>query len=111
MDSRVYRTRGNSRLRYHGASKRSGPKRTYRGGDRTETAGTCAAMCGGAVGGESVSAKAELATAQPATKAIRLTFIVFTPIELLKVRRCGTPRYDSLRRLKRHPDENSLTLP
>jgi len=70
-----------------------------------------AAMCGGAVGGESVSAKAELATAQPATKAIRLTFIVFTPIELLKVRRCGTPRYDSLRRLKRHPDENSLTLP
>ena len=41
-------------------------------------------MCGGAVGGESASAKAELATAQPATKAIRLTFIVFTPIELLK---------------------------
>ena len=41
-------------------------------------------MCGGAVGGESVSAKAELATAQPATKAIRLTFIVFTPIELLE---------------------------
>jgi hypothetical protein len=39
--------------------------------------------CGGADGGESVSAKAELATAQPATKAIRLTFIVFTPIKLL----------------------------
>ncbi len=36
--------------------------------------------CGGAAGGESVSAKAELATAQPAIKAIRLTFIVFTPI-------------------------------
>ena len=42
MDSRVYRTRGNSRLRYHGASKRSGPKRTYRGGVRTETAGSWA---------------------------------------------------------------------
>jgi hypothetical protein len=31
---------------------------------------------GGVVGIESVSAKAELATAQPATKAIRLTFIM-----------------------------------
>jgi hypothetical protein len=39
--------------------------------------------CGGADGGESVRAKAELATAQPATKAIRLTFIVFTPVIVL----------------------------
>src|SRR5450631_1898046 len=31
--------------------------------------------CGGSVGGKSKAAKAELATAQPATKAIRLTFI------------------------------------
>ncbi len=38
------------------------------------------ATCGGADGGESVSAKAELATAQPATKAIRLSFMMFTPI-------------------------------
>jgi len=29
-------------------------------------------MCGGLAGGESVNANAELATAQPATKAIRL---------------------------------------
>jgi hypothetical protein len=41
------------------------------------------AACGGADGGESVRAKAELATAQPATKAIRLTFIVFTPVIVL----------------------------
>src|SRR3984957_17657259 len=27
------------------------------------------------------------------------------------MRRCGTPRYDSLRKLKRHQDENSLTFP
>jgi hypothetical protein len=38
---------------------------------------------GGLVGGESVNARAEPATAQPATKAIRLTFIMFTPSELL----------------------------
>jgi hypothetical protein len=38
---------------------------------------------GGVVGIESVSAKAELATAQPATKAIRLTFMVITPNILL----------------------------
>ena len=38
---------------------------------------------GGLVGIESVKAKAELATAQPATKAIRLTFIVITPNILL----------------------------
>jgi hypothetical protein len=41
------------------------------------------AMRGGVKGGESVNAKAELAIAQPATKAIRLTFIMFTPSELL----------------------------
>jgi hypothetical protein len=34
------------------------------------------ARCGGTVGGMSNVAKAELATAQPATKAIRLTFIM-----------------------------------
>jgi hypothetical protein len=39
--------------------------------------------CGGVDGGESVNAKAELATAQPAIKATRLTFITFTPIDLL----------------------------
>jgi hypothetical protein len=41
------------------------------------------AACGGLVGGESMTAKAELATAQPATKAIRLIFIVITPGGLL----------------------------
>jgi hypothetical protein len=35
------------------------------------------AAWGGLVGGESVNAKAELATAQPATKATRLSFIMF----------------------------------
>ncbi len=39
--------------------------------------------CGGVVGTESVSAKAELATAQPATKAIKLNFIMISPIDLL----------------------------
>jgi hypothetical protein len=39
---------------------------------------------GGMVGMESVRAKAELATAQPATKAIRLIFITITPSGLLK---------------------------
>jgi hypothetical protein len=39
---------------------------------------------GGMVGEESVRAKAELATAQPATKAIRLIFIVNTPSGLFK---------------------------
>ncbi len=34
---------------------------------------------GGLEGGESVNAKAELAIAQPATKAIKLTFIVISP--------------------------------
>ena len=38
---------------------------------------------GGVVGMESVSAKAELASAQPAAKAIRLTFMVITPNILL----------------------------
>jgi hypothetical protein len=37
---------------------------------------------GGLDGGESVNAKAEPATAQPATKAIRLAFIMFTPSDL-----------------------------
>jgi hypothetical protein len=41
------------------------------------------AACGGFNGGESVNANAEPAIAQPATKAIRLTFIMFTPNELL----------------------------
>jgi hypothetical protein len=35
-----------------------------------------AKACGGITGGISKPAKAELATAQPATKAIRLTFIM-----------------------------------
>ena len=39
---------------------------------------------GGMVGTESVRAKAELATAQPAIKAIRLTFIMNAPSGLLK---------------------------
>jgi hypothetical protein len=39
---------------------------------------------GGVVGIESVNAKAELATAQPATKATKLIFMVFSPINLLK---------------------------
>jgi len=39
---------------------------------------------GGMVGTESVRAKAELATAQPASKAIRLIFIMITPSGLLK---------------------------
>jgi hypothetical protein len=38
---------------------------------------------GGMDGGESTIANAELATAQPATKANRLSFIMFTPNELL----------------------------
>jgi hypothetical protein len=38
---------------------------------------------GGCDGGESVSAKAELATAQPATKATRLSFIMSAPSVLL----------------------------
>jgi hypothetical protein len=42
-----------------------------------------AATRGGFIGGESVIAKAELAIAQPATKAIRLTFMLFTPSKLL----------------------------
>jgi hypothetical protein len=42
-----------------------------------------AATWGGFMGGESVMAKAELAIAQPATKAIRLTFMLFTPSKLL----------------------------
>jgi hypothetical protein len=67
--------------------------------------------CGGADGGESVRAKAEPATAQPATKAIRLTFIIFTPIEVLTSAAMRDPIYDSLRRLKRQQDENPLTLP
>ncbi len=37
-----------------------------------------AATCGGLVGGMSIMAKAELATAQPATKATRLTFIKYS---------------------------------
>ena len=39
--------------------------------------------CGGLAGGVSVNAKAEPATAQPATKAIRLTFIMIAPNVLL----------------------------
>ena len=39
--------------------------------------------CGGFMGGESVIAIAELAIATPATKAIRLTFMLFTPSKLL----------------------------
>jgi hypothetical protein len=38
---------------------------------------------GGTVGTESVKAKAELATAQPAAKAIRLIFIMILRLELL----------------------------
>src|SRR3984957_19362217 len=38
---------------------------------------------GGFAGGESIKAKAELATAQPATKATRLTFIMIAPSGLL----------------------------
>jgi hypothetical protein len=54
---------------------------TARGGaDGGESA---TAARGGADGGESVKAKADPATAQPATKAIRLAFIMFTPIALL----------------------------
>jgi hypothetical protein len=34
---------------------------------------------GGLAGGESVNARAELATAQPATKAIKLTFMIIAP--------------------------------
>jgi hypothetical protein len=41
------------------------------------------ATCGGLDGGESVNANAELATAQPATKAITLTFIMIAPNGLL----------------------------
>jgi len=41
------------------------------------------ATLGGLDGGESTNAKAELATAQPATKATRLTFIVIAPGVLL----------------------------
>jgi hypothetical protein len=41
------------------------------------------ATCGGFMGGESVIAIAELAIAQPATKAIRLIFMLFTPSKLL----------------------------
>src|SRR3984957_11021393 len=41
------------------------------------------AVRGGFAGGESVKAKAELATAQPATKATRLTFIMIAPSGLL----------------------------
>jgi hypothetical protein len=37
------------------------------------------AACGGLEGGESIIAKAELAIAQPATKATRLIFIMLTP--------------------------------
>jgi hypothetical protein len=39
--------------------------------------------CGGLAGGVSVNAKAEPTTAQPATKAIRLTFIMIAPNVLL----------------------------
>jgi hypothetical protein len=41
------------------------------------------AACGGFDGGESIIANAELATAQPATKAITLTFIMNAPNGLL----------------------------
>ncbi|HXA36573.1 MAG TPA: hypothetical protein VNW26_09595 [Steroidobacteraceae bacterium] len=41
------------------------------------------ATFGGLDGGESINAKAELATAQPATKATRLTFIMITPSVLI----------------------------
>jgi hypothetical protein len=52
---------------------------------------------GGLEGGESVNAKAEPATAQPATKAIRLAFIIFAPSEvLIKYGDAGPPRFDSL---------------
>jgi hypothetical protein len=40
--------------------------------------------CGGTDGTESVNAKAELATAQPATKAIKLIFMTISPINLVK---------------------------
>jgi hypothetical protein len=43
---------------------------------------------GGFAGGESIKANAELATAQPATKATRLTFIMIAPSGLLT----GAPR-------------------
>ncbi|GAC1669854.1 MAG: hypothetical protein NVS9B2_15180 [Steroidobacteraceae bacterium] len=52
------------------------------------------AACGGFVGGESVNAKAELATAQPATKATRLTFIMIAPSVLSNVETCRSPMYD-----------------
>ena len=45
--------------------------------------GAITAACGGLDGGVSVNAKAEPATAQPATKAIRLIFIMIAPNVLL----------------------------
>jgi hypothetical protein len=52
--------------------------------------------CGGAEGTESVNAKAELATAQPATKAIKLIFIMISPIGLLKSTTTQAVKYGDL---------------
>jgi hypothetical protein len=87
-----------------------GESRTVvRGGRDGGESGTAAR--GGSDGGESVNAKAELASAQPAAKAIRLTFIVNTPIVVLTRTESGTPRHGSSHRYKRHEDPNPLMLP
>ena len=50
------------------------------------------AACGGVIGGLSNIAKAELAIAQPAIKATRLTFMIYAPIfQLLKGHRQDMP--------------------
>ena len=41
-------------------------------------------VCGGEVGMASGNAKADVATAQPATKAIRLSFMMIAPCGLLR---------------------------
>jgi hypothetical protein len=58
--------------------------------------------CGGTDGTESVNAKAELATAQPATKAIKLIFMTISPINLLR-------KYDGAACRMRHPLEVRAT--
>ena len=63
---------------------------------------SCRDARGGVVGIESVNAKAELATAQPATKAIKLIFMMTSPIHWLR-------KYDGAACRMRHPLEVRAT--
>jgi hypothetical protein len=68
---------------------------------------------GGMVGGESVNAIAELATAQPANKAIKLTFIVISPImfSICAMRRHAEARRPALIKATLRPEFPHIVAP